>query len=388
MKHRIISFSLVYFLIQAALQPLPFLSAQEKSSDTAEEGGADESRLWDNPELVTVTTEEAAFTHEEFEHVRNQSVFAMAQFDNGWVLMMSFFGVKAGVVNNWGIYVGVSDPEGNGYFYKYKIRNRDIQFSEDRLYVTDGVNIVRGENGFYNFAIDIDGFSCNLTYLNILPEWKPGDGLDYYDEEKTAFDQRAVISPWANVQGRITVNGTSMSVTGEGFAEKQLTINPFTKLNPLTYTLRLFSPPEVPREERWHLGLLENYTHEDYGYDRLPRLNLAKGTDWIFTSQNYTVEAYDFRSHPDVPHKYPARLKISCSENGYTLEGTYSSTHLFNVTDIIGELPKFLQRFVLLFMDRPVYYRCIGEFYGIITFPNGEREFIRLLGPYEYIIVK
>ena len=388
MKYRLVSLTLAYVILQVVFQPLPFLTAQEKNPDAAEGGGVDENRLWDHPEEVTITEEELSFTREEFEHVRNQSVFVMARFDNGWVLMMSFFGIKAGIVNNWGIYVGVSDPEGNGYFYKYKIRNRDIQFSEDRLYVTDGDNIVRGGEGFYNFTIDIEGFSCNLTYLNILPEWKPGDGLDYYDEEKTAFDKRAVICPWANVQGEMTVNGNTMDVAGEGFAEKQLTVNPFTKLNPLTYTLRLFSPPDVQDDERWHLGLLENYTHEDYGYDRLPRLNLAKGDDWIFTSRNYTVEAYDFRSHPSVPYKYPARIKISCTENGYTLEGTYSSTHLFNITDIIGELPKFLQNFVLLFMDRPVYYRCIGEFYGIVTFPSGEREFIRLLGPYEYIIVK
>jgi hypothetical protein len=347
-----------------------------------------EQFLWDNPELVGVTSEEMAFTYEDFEHIKNQSVFIMARFDNGWVLMLSYFWVRGGVINNWGIYVGVSDPEGNGYFYKHKLNTRDMEFSEDQLYLSDGVNIFRGNEDFYSFRVHIDGFACNLTYLNVLPPWKPGDGVDFYDEEKTAFDKRAVISPWADVQGTMEVDGREMQVTGQGFAEKQMTINSFFKLNPQTITLRLFSLPGTPREERWHIGILENSTHEDYGNERLPRLTAAKGEEWVLTTMDYEITPENFRENDVVPYNYPTTLRISSSRNGYKIEGTYYGTKLYNITDIIGELPKFFQAFVLLFMERPVYFRMIGEFYGCITFPDGTRESVHLYGPYEYIVVK
>ncbi len=348
----------------------------------------DDNYFWNHPEEVTVTPAEMAFTLEEFAHIKNQSVFVMARFDNGWVLIFSYFWVKGGFANQWGIYVGVADPEGNGYFFKEQLKNRNMKFSEEELYISDGENIIRGGENFYNFRIDIEGFSCNLNYLNILPPWKPGTGVDYFDKEKTAFDRRAVISPWAEVQGFIDVDGKIMDVTGQGFAEKQMTINTFVKLNPLTYSLRLFSPAGTPDDERWHIGILENYTHEDYGKKRLPRLTAAKGREWVLTTMDYEILPEDFKDHPDLPHQYPVKLNIRSEDDGYIIDGTFYATDLFNITDIIGELPKFIQAFVLLFMDRPVYFRLLGEFYGSVTYPDGTRENLHLYGPYEYIVVR
>lgn len=345
--------------------------------------------LWDHPETVVVVEEDKAFTEQQYEHAKNQSVFMMARFDNGWVLMMSYFGFKAGIVNNWGIYVSISDPEGNDYWTKAKLKTRDIVFKEDAFYITDGTNTIEGEDDYFRVVIDIEEFSCDLVYENIIPSWKPGDGYDYYDIEMTAFDKRAVVSPWAEVHGRFSFKDEfAMDVEGQGFAEKQLTVNPFTKLNETTYTMRLFSEPGTPPEDRWHLGILENYLHEDYGGDRQARLTFAHDDEWVFTTQDYEIEPFDYRTHEDLPYTYPSKLRIVCDHNGYNLDGTYVATKLFNYTDIMDELPPFFRSFLLLFIDRPVYFRCLGEFMGIITYPDGSTEFIHLLGPYEYIIVK
>ena len=360
-----------------------FAAAQEKHEEEFEQF------LWDHPETVVVTEENKAFTSESYPHAKNQSVFMMARFDNGWVLMMSYFGFKAGIVNNWGIYVSLSDPAGNGYFTKQKLKTKDINFSEDSFYISDGTNTIEGERDSFRVVMDTDEFSCDLVYENIIPPWKPGDGYDYYDTKKTAFDKRAIVSPWAEVRGSFSFKDIQLtSLTGQGFAEKQLTVNPFTKLNETTYTMRLFSPPDTPEEERWHLGILENYLHEDYGGDRQPRLTFAHNDGWIFTTREYDIEPFDYRTHEELPYTYPSKVRVVCSQDGYNLDGTYIATKLFNYTDIMDELPPFFRSFLLLFIDRPVYFRCLGEFMGIITYPDGSTEYLHLVGPYEYIVVK
>jgi hypothetical protein len=348
-----------------------------------------EQFLWDHPETVVVSEADKAFTSEAYNHAKNQSVFMMARFDNGWVLMMSYFGFKAGIVNNWGIYVSLSDPEGNGYFTKQKLKTKDIVFADDAFFITDGINTIEGEGNSFRVTMDTDEFSCSLVYNNIIPPWKPGDGYDYYDKERSTFDKRAVVSPWADVSGSFSFQNIEQNnLTGQGFAEKQLTVNPFTKLNETTYTMRLFSDPETPKEDRWHLGILENYLHEDYGGDRQPRLTFAHNDDWVFTSRDYDIHPYDYKTHEDLPYTYPSKVRVFCSHDGYTLDGTYISTKLFNYTDIVDELPPFFRSFILLFIQRPVYFRCLGEFMGIVTYPDGTTEYLHLLGPYEYIVVK
>ena len=358
-------------------------AAQEKHEEDFEQF------LWDHPETVVVAESDKAFTSEQYTHAKNQSVFMMARFDNGWILMMSYFGFKAGIVNNWGIYVSLSDPEGNDYFTKQKLKTKDIVFSEDSLFISDGTNIIEGKGGSFRVIMDTDEFSCDLVYQNIIPPWKPGDGYDYYDAEKTAFDKRAVISPWAEVYGSFSFNEISLkAVSGQGFAEKQLTVNPFTKLNETTYTMRLFSSPDTPEEDRWHLGILENYLHEDYGGDRQPRLTFAHNDEWVFTTREYEIHPFDYKTHEDLPYTYPSKVRVVCSQGGYSLDGTYIATKLYNYTDIMDELPPFFRSFLLLFIDRPVYFRCLGEFMGIVTYPDGRTEYLHLVGPYEYIVVK
>jgi hypothetical protein len=351
----------------------------------------DEDFLWENPELITVPDEKVAFDDESYRHMKNQSVYFMAQLDNGWVVMLSYFWIvpRGGIFQSWGIYVTVTDPEGNAVFFKEKLKNRDMTFEEDSLYLSDGGrNVVQGDGNFYHAKLNIEGFACDLSFVNVLPPWEPGDGMDYISRDKTAFTKRVVFSPWADVLGTITVSGEKMDVTGQGFAEKQLTVNRFNKLNPFLYAIRVFSPPETPKDERIRIGLLDETTHEEFGSNRLPRLTVAKGDEWLFTTREYTLDAYEFRETPLAPYKYPTEVVFYGGGRGYTLRGTYKAHTLFNVTDIIGELPEGVQEFVLLFMDRPVYYRNLGVFEGFLTHPDGRVELLNLIGPYEYLVLK
>ena len=87
-----------------------------------------------------------------------------------------------------------------------------------------------------------------------------------------------------------------------------------------------------------------------------------------------------------LPYEYPLRFRLIGEGAGYQLSGIYTTTSLINTTDILAELPTILRRLVLIFVERPVYYRTIGLFEGVLTHPDGRDEAVTLYGPYEYVI--
>lgn len=372
------------FLLLFVVIGIPLLLSDDSTT------GQDESFFWDNPYEIQVTGKDMSFTDEIFKNVRNQNIFFMTRFNNGWVFMTSFFGfrTRSGFIDQWGIYVVVTDPEGNQFFATHEIKRRDIEFATDRLSITDGKSSIYGGGMYYRVIYDIPGFACDLTYRNILPPWKPGDGMEYFTDDGEVYEMRTVNSPWAEVTGTMTFEGKEVNVEGEGYSEFSMLIVPFRYMNPALHAIRVFSPDGTPENERWHLGILDYLNHDHWGGDRFPRLILGHGNEFVITTKDYSITELDWTPAPDTPWEYPRRLDISYRKNGYIFEGTYRSHLIFNITDIFAEIPEFIQEFLLLFMSRPVYIRNLGEFEGTLITPEGRLYRIHLYGPYEYLLTK
>ena len=179
-----------------------------------------------------------------------------------------------------------------------------------------------------------------------------------------------------------------MSVVGQGLLEKTIIVNPLNRLDRLLYSMRAYSPEETPLEDRWYVGLLEVTTHEAYGSVRLPRMEVGRAGEWLFTTKDCTLEPQDVRRGIGMPYAAPRRIGIVGRGSGYLLEAEYRAETLFNVTDVLSEIPRWIRPIVAVFVKRPVYLRFLGELEGTVTFPDGRREAIHLYGPYEYVVVK
>jgi hypothetical protein len=110
--------------------------------------------------------------------------------------------------------------------------------------------------------------------------------------------------------------------------------------------------------------------------------------EYVFLTPDYELIPQDFQKKSDYPIAYPTTIRISAADRGYTLEGTYSSTSLFHYMDVFDEIPPVIRAIILLFFDRPVFFRLRGVFNGEVTFPDGESRTITLFGPYHYIVTK
>ncbi|MBT3272417.1 MAG: hypothetical protein HN368_04625 [Spirochaetales bacterium] len=342
---------------------------------------------WDHPSEVAVSNLEIAFTRLKYSRAKNQSVFVMGYFNDGWVLMFSLFELDAPLLNRWGMYALVAEPDGTSHWKSGSIDKRAVVISEDHLFFTDGAITIEDFGDRFILQCDFDGFVCDIIFTKYLDPWKPGTGREQYTKDGETFQHKAVFAPWASISGWIEVDGLSVNVNGQGYGEKTLFVNPLTRYQPYLHALRLYTHYSNPREESWHIGILEATLNKAYGSRVLPRIVLARDDEWIFTSREYefipqkTVE-------PDFsPYPYPAKFKLFAEKNGYTIDGVVREGVFFHFTDIFDSLPKWVKKILAAFFKRPVYYRYVAEFDGTITEPDGTVNQLKMSGPYEFVVV-
>jgi hypothetical protein len=115
---------------------------------------------------------------------------------------------------------------------------------------------------------------------------------------------------------------------------------------------------------------------------------VAHGRRWVIATTDYEVDPLRTVEGADMPYTFPVQLRLEASAQGYSLVGTYTAETLFNVTDVIEEVPRWLRGIVLAFVKRPVYFRFLGRFTGEVVAPDGTRTVLDLYGPYEYVVVR
>ena len=343
---------------------------------------------WQHPDQVTLKDSEMAFVKEHYGHFMNDGIFFMSRFNNGWVLMTNLFLWTYGPLRSWGIYALVSDPNGNKYWAKTQLDDKTIQMAPDHLYLKSGNNLVEGRGMTYKVHFDFPGFFCDLTYKNILPPWKPGDGKVYLTPDRDIFSDYPINSPWADVTGTIKIAGKTLNVVGQGYSDRSLSVFPPTRINTYLYSVRTFSSDGTPREDRWFFGLLESVSHPAYKSIRIPMILLAHGDKWVLTTKNYTLTPVDFVKGPNTPYEYPLKYIIRSRDQGYVLEGEYRCIKFFDFTDIFSELPGWLRSVAAKFLKRPVYFRSLGDFKATLKSPDGSVTQIHLFGPTEYMVIK
>ncbi len=348
----------------------------------------DEDYFWNNPDQIKVPDSEMAFTAEKFKLSKTDSFFTTCRFNDGRVYLISLFGIKYSFYQRWGIYVLLAEPGGTSRWITHEFKNAKISYQNDSFSITDGLTKIYGGDMEYHFDINIPDFQCSLTYSNILPPWKPVGGRALSGDGGRIFQNRICISPWADVTGSITSGGETIAVSGQGYTEKALTVMPASKLNPYIHAIRVYSPEETGRQERWFINLHEFLTHEDLGSRRINMLCIANNDEWVLTTQDFTIRPADFIGGSDFKYTYPSRVVIKGGAGDIRFDGEFICTELFHYLDIIDELPFFIRPIVLLFVDRPVYFRNFGELRGRITLRDGTVKEIRLFGTYEYIVVK
>ncbi len=354
---------------------------------------AEDPSLWDTPRENYAAPETMAFTSAHYRSAMSDSAYTMAVFDDGRVLMFSLFHYVSKLFEKWGAYLLLTQPGGPTRWATADIPKTSVHFADDRLRISDGVNSLSGVDMRYRLKWRVGDLEVDLTYENIVEPWILGDGRDILGDPEKAFQIRSVFSPWARVTGTVSIDGVSESVRGEGMGEKTIIVNRLSRFNPELLSMRVFGVSDFDGLERpltagYHIGLLDSTAHPAYGSKRIPRLFVTYRDDWLFTTGAYELEYVEYAEPAGMSYEYPVRFTVEAQAAGYSLSGEYRAEELFDITDIVSELPLWLRKLVLIFLDRPVYMRSLGVFEGTLRRPDGTETTLFLYGPYEYVVVR
>ncbi|MBN1685850.1 MAG: hypothetical protein JW852_04300 [Spirochaetales bacterium] len=367
--------------------PLLLVIVLLASATAAIADSAELDYLWDHPGEVRVPNENVAFSDTKYAHAKNESIFIMTYFNDGWILMYSIFHLDTRLLDRWGMYALVAEPDGTYHWKTLIVKESEIVIAGDHLYYSDGINMVEDTGEKLHVVCDFDGFSCDLEFEKLMPAWQPGTGRDDYSEDGEYFQYKAVFVPWADVNGRIETDGIKLRVAGYGYGEKTLFVNPLTWHQPYLHALRLYTPRGAESGENWHIAIHEVVLNERFGLKRIPRLTVARDGNWVFTTRDYVFEPVETGTLEGVPYEYGTKFSLHVEKDGYRLDGVFKERVFFHFTDIFENLPLWVKNILVVFFKRPVYFRYVAQFKGEMIGPDGVIHDLEMGGPYEYVVV-
>jgi hypothetical protein len=341
---------------------------------------------WQHPNELRVTEDEM-FPHTPYERDwQSRSYYWLGRLDSGHVVVLGPFQWRYGSLGAWGMYVVVRDPRGRVFSWDGKLGDGSPEVAPGGMRVSAGNTRFESRVGVHRWTVEVPGFSCDFTFTNVLPAWKPGSGLARFDDEH--YTTYGLPAPWADLSGTMTVNGETVDAAGQCLFDTSETLLPLTRANTEIQAARVWSPPGTPRADRWFIGTLTTVSHPGYGSVKLPMLLVARGDRWLFTTMHYTSTFTEMAELDDPPYPYPSRMAVSARDQGYALEGVFTSDPPYGITDVFQRLPKVFRGIASLFVKRPVIYRNLTRFEGTLTRPDGSATRLELTGQAEFVFTR
>ena len=340
---------------------------------------------WQHPNELRVTEDEM-FPHTPYERDwQSHSYYWLGRLDSGHVVVLGPFQWRYGSLGTWGMYVIVRDPRGRVFSWDGKLGDGSPEVAPVGMRVSTGTTRFESRAGVHRWTVEVPGFSCDFTFTNVLPSWKPGSGVARFDDGH--YTTYGLPAPWADLAGTMTVNGETVDAAGQCLFDTSETLLPLTRANAEIQAARVWSAPGTPRADRWFIGTLTTVSHPGYGSVRLPMLLVAHGDRWLFTTMHYTFTFTEMAELDDPPYPYPSRMAVSARDQGYALEGVFTSDPPYAITDIFQRLPKMFRGIASLFVKRPVIYRNLTRFEGTVTRPDGGVTRLDLSGQAEFMFM-
>jgi hypothetical protein len=352
-----------------------------------ERRGFGPASAWENPGAATAAEQEMFSDIPYVKDWQSRSFYFVGRLDDGLLFVINLFRWQFSFIRSWGLGVIVTDGSGKVFSYEGSLPEPDASRPAGFHFSFPDI-LFDGSGGQYRVRITLPGFSCDLLLNNILGPWKPGSGMVYFTEQNDFYNRYTVPSPWAQVEGQMTALGRTTQAHGQCFWDSTISATPLSRPNTPMYVFRAFSPPGAATEDSTFIDMLVSYTDPSFGPIVMPMLLVARGGAWAFTARDFSLTPDSWRTPVDPPYPYPGRYRLSASGGGYTLEGDFTALPAYHVTDIFARIPRLLRGFVSAFLRRPVIYRMLGSFDGLLRLPDGSQRALSLPGQGEYVIVK
>lgn len=228
--------------------------------------------------------------------------------------------------------------------------------SKETCDVRIGPNWTKGNLQTYQLHVEMEDpstgsggtLSADLTFIGLVPPWRPGAGKSYFGDMEHYFAWLPAI-PYGTVEGTLSYDGQTLPVKGTGYHD---------------HNWGNVGLNEVMDHWYWgraHLGdytliYVEQIAAKAYGYLHMPVFMLAKG-DQILTgdSRSLTMTTSNFIQHVGG-RAYPREVDFHWQDGKDQIELSLRQPKLIEGTSLLITFPAWKRALIHLFAN-PYYFR-------------------------------
>lgn len=305
----------------------------------------------------------------------------MAQFENGWVFYTNLMVTNIATSKySGGVEFSLYSPEGKIYTSKIDYPPEKVKASRERYQVEIGGNRFGGEAPGYFLDLDQDGIQIHLVFENQVPGWKPGDGLIWFDKEKTKFWKYIITSPRARVSGAITVGGKKIELQGFGLQDYARMNISASDYSTRWLHIRIWRPD-------YSVIYTELDVPEKYGGKTVKFGMITDSQKILFQSREWTVTPVKFEYDGKYKKQYPKEIVLKVQGDKVSLSGNLKLVRVLERMDVFAQLNVALKAIVYTFIAKPVFYRCQNQYQLELTV-NNKKEMLNGKGLNEVVYIK
>lgn len=226
--------------------------------------------------------------------------------------------------------------------------------------VAIGPNRAQGDLHAYQLHVEMEAdpatdsgpITADLTFIGLVPPWRPGAGKSYFGDLNHYFAWLPAI-PYGRVEGTITCDGKAHQVSGVGYHDHNWGNIGLNKVMDHWYWGRA-------RIGDYTLIYVEQIGAQEYGYTRMPVFMLAKG-DQVLTGDGskLTMKTAGFVAHPGG-RAWPREVDFYWRDGSDTIHISLRQPQLIEAVSLLASFPAWKRALLRLFAN-PYYFRFNAE---------------------------
>lgn len=266
-----------------------------------------------------------------------------------------------GLTGKTGIEIVLVRPDGVRFQKFIPFPKKEFSAARDKPEVNIGNNSIRvfqrdGELPVYKVDVDVEEFSCHLTYAAEVNGWKPGSGLSHFGE----MGSFGWVIPFAraSVNGTVKDGDVTLQVKGVGYHDHNW-------LN--------FAFPTIINYWMWGRVYSTNYTlayafiqcNNKVDYHQVKVLMLAEGQEVILSTGEFDFEKGNYEYNSKAKYRFPRRIRITAPNE---LNTVLSVTKILEAQDMLENYHPALRLLAKnILRIKPGYFRLVSDFEMEVT---------------------
>ena len=238
---------------------------------------------------------------------------------------------------------------------------------------------VRGDLHHYALHAEYGELAVDLEFSGIVPAWREGLGMTFYDEGLTEFFGWLPAIPFGKVEGTLTYEGKKHKVTGTGYHDHNWGNVDLNAVMSHWYWGRAHVGD-------YSLIFVEMNTVKDLGALKIPVFMLAK-KDKILIGDGtpLTMEAREYETHPGG-RQFPLKVDFTWKTDKGEVELSLRHPQTIEASSLLSLLPPWQQRLARLFAN-PYYFRFNADLKLKVDLP-GEKANEKGRALFEIMLLK